>query len=175
MERKEFELVVSEKRRPIWMLVLASIFFTISICVVIYSVKTIWEVGFDRLSVKFPANMIKLIVFSAGFGVTFSITKTVLIDVDKNKLISRYFIGPFYKDVLSVIPNLEYVSIFFEPTYEEYEVNLWYNKNKHYKMYVFENKETAFEFGIQVVKKLNIDLLDATEKGNSKWIDKTKL
>lgn len=128
--------------------------------------------GFDNISVKFPANIIKLIVFLFGLGVTFSITKTIFIDVDKNKLISRYFIGPFYKDIFSEIPKLEYISVFFQSSHEEYEVNLWYNKNKHYKMYVFDNKNSAFEFANHAVKKLNLDLLDATEKGNFKWIEK---
>jgi hypothetical protein len=172
MELKEFELIVSENKRSIWSLILASVFFTISVCLLLYSVKIIYQLGFDNISVKFPANMIKLIVFSAGLGVTFSITKTILIDVDKNKLISRYFIGPFYKDILSEIPKLEYISVFFQSSNEEYQVNLWYSKNKHYKMYAFNNKDSAFEFATQVVKKLNLDLLDATEKGNSKWIEK---
>lgn len=43
-------------------------------------------------------------------------------------------------------------------------------------MYKITEKEHALKFGSMVAQKLNIDLLDATEKGNSKWIDiiKTK-
>ncbi|MFY7742427.1 MAG: hypothetical protein ACOVQR_07265 [Flavobacterium sp.] len=172
MEQKEFELIVSENKRSIWSLILASIFFTITVFSILYFIKIIYQLGFDKIPVKFPARMIELIVFSAGLGVTFSITKTILIDVDKNKLISRYFIGSFYKDILSEVPKLEYISVFFLSSKEVYEVNLWYNQNKHYKMYVFDNKNSAFEFAVQVVNKLNLDLLDATEKGNFKWIEK---
>lgn len=164
MELKEYELVVSENKRSIWSLILASVCFTISVCLLLYSIKVIYQSGFDNVSVKFPANMIKLIVFSAGLGVTFSVTKTILIDVDKNKLISRYFIGPFYKDVLSEIPKLEYISVFFQSSHEEYEVNLWYNKNKHYKMYVFNNKNSAFEFANQVIKKIKLRFIRCHRK-----------
>ncbi len=31
------------------------------------------------------------------------------------------------------------------------------------------------DFGLLISNKLNIDVLDATEKGNFKWIDKTEL
>ncbi|GAA4080330.1 hypothetical protein GCM10022389_28060 [Flavobacterium cheonanense] len=37
-----------------------------------------------------------------------------------------------------------------------------------------KNINEAMSFGLLFSNKLNIDLLDATEKGNFKWIDKTK-
>ena len=46
---------------------------------------------------------------------------------------------------------------------------------KPFNVFNFEEFQPAFDFGLLYSNKLNIDLLDATEKGNSKWIDKTKL
>lgn len=105
-------------------------------------------------------------------GIYFSMTKTVLIDTDKDILISRFNVGIFSRDIKSKVPELEYVSV-FQADELEYQVNLWYVKNKHYKMYTFAEKDSALKFGASVALKLNIDLLDATERGNSKWIDKT--
>lgn len=42
-------------------------------------------------------------------------------------------------------------------------------------MYSFENKEAAYQFALDISNKLNIDLLDATEKGNFQWIEKQDL
>jgi hypothetical protein len=42
-------------------------------------------------------------------------------------------------------------------------------------MYDFEKKELAMKFGEMLSTKLNIDLLDATEKGNFKWVDKSTI
>lgn len=173
--KKKIDLIVSEGKLPLWKAIISSALITLSISIIFYTFHKIYQVGFNNLSVKFPASMIKLIVLSAGSGISLAITKTILIDIENDKLISRYSIGFFSKDVLSKTPRLEYVSVFLEPTNEQFEVNLWYNKNKHYKMFVFEKKEDAFEFGKMVSCKLNIDLLDATEKGNFKWIDKTEL
>lgn len=171
MENKnEFELIVSEGKRPIWSSVLAALFFTLMFYSIYLLFQLIWEIGFSARTLKNLPSFFKTIALSLAGGITFSVTKTILIDVDKDKLISRFFVGPFSKDVLSVIPELEYVSIFLNSK-DDYEVNLWYNKNKHYKMYSFDEKCSAFNFGSEVAKKLKLDLLDATEKGNPKWIE----
>jgi hypothetical protein len=95
-----------------------------------------------------------------------------LIDTSNEKLISRYIIGPFSFDVNSKIPKLEYVSVFLDSS-ANFQTNLWYLGNKHYKMYDFELKEDALLFAKITASRLEIALLDATEKGNSKWIETT--
>ena len=42
-------------------------------------------------------------------------------------------------------------------------------------MFSFESKEAAYQFCLNISNKLNIDILDATEKGNFKWIEKDNL
>jgi hypothetical protein len=125
----------------------------------------------DGIPTRTFPDAIKNICAGLAGGIAFSITKTVLIDIDKDKLISRYTVGPFSRDVLTVVPELEYVAVFLNSK-DQYEVNLWYTGNKHYKMYFFEEKESAFTFATAISNKLNIDLLDATEKGNNKWVEK---
>jgi len=39
-------------------------------------------------------------------------------------------------------------------------------------MYTYEDYESAMLFGRTVSDKLNLDLLDATEKGDFKWVEK---
>lgn len=169
-EENEFELIVSQGRRSIWALIIAALFFTISIIALIVIVWAFWNLGFDTVTLSSLATGIKVIAFSLSIAIPSAITKTVLIDTDKNKLISRYFIGAFSKDILSEVPSLEYISVFLVSE-DCYQVNLWYKGNKHYNMYNFEAEKPAMKFAKEVALKLNIDLLDATEKGNSKWIE----
>ncbi|MGK4566749.1 hypothetical protein [Flavobacterium sp. 3HN19-14] len=42
-------------------------------------------------------------------------------------------------------------------------------------MFVFDEKEPAFQFAAAAAIKLNVDLLDATEKGNFHRIDKLSI
>ena len=173
-EKNEYELVVSPGRRPIWKTIIAAFFFAIMIYYIYQLIRVYWILGFCEQTSKALPSFVALIGYNLSGGIAFSVMKCVLIDVDKDKLISRYFIGPFSKDILSAIPELEYVSVFMDSK-EFYQVNLWYIGNKHYNMYIFEEKEPAMKFAQIVSEKLNIDLLDATEKGNSQWIDTTKI
>ncbi len=170
----EYELIVSQGKLPWWKIIIASLFFSSMIYWFYVIFITFYKYEVDDINPKYIAYLIKYATLSLAGGISFSITKNILIDIDKNKLISVYMVGPFSRKVTTVVPELEYVSVFFNDK-EQYEVNLWYSKNKHYKMYMFEDSQTAFEFAAQVIKKLNIDLLDATKKGNSKWIDKSQL
>ena len=175
MEAKnnEYELVVAQGNRPLWMRILAALFFTYMLYLIYGLCLLFYYRGFSEYTSKALPNFVELIAYSLSGGIAFCITKTVLIDIDKDLLISRFCVGPFSRDVKSKVPQLEYVAVFFDSR-ENYEVNLWYVGNKHYRMYDFDEKEPAMKFAEIAATKLNIDLLDATEKGNSKWIDKPK-
>jgi hypothetical protein len=171
---KQYELIVSEGKRPFWMLLMAAICFTLVIYNLYNLAIAFFEPGFNegQATILIP-DTIQSVTTMMLSGIAFSITKTVLIDTDKDLLISRFCVGPFSKDVKSKVPQLEYVSVFLDPK-ERFQVNLWYIGNKHYKMYFFDEKESAMKFAELTALKLSIDLLDATEKGNSKWIDISK-
>ena len=102
----QYELVVSEGSRHILEKVLAAILFSVAAFVllrcsyyvfVVYSPKNVLEDMFFFLENGLPCI--------AG-GLYFSVTKTVLIDVDKDKLISRFHLGAFYRDRHSTVPKL---------------------------------------------------------------------
>jgi len=172
MELKECELIVMPGRRPVWKTLLATVFFSFMIYCLYQLGCICWDNNLDEYPSKQLANLVEGIALSLSGGISFAVMKTVLIDVDKDKLVSRFFIGPFQKDVLTKVPALEYVAV-FRNAKDFYEVNLWYKGNKHYKMYDFDDSQPAFQFAQMVAQKLNLDLLDATERGNSKWIEKT--
>lgn len=105
-----------------------------------------------------------------ALGLRFGTTKTVMINQDKEKLISRYNVGPISYSQTTEIPVLDYIAVYRNPK-DEFEVNLWYKGNKHYNMFTFLEKADAFAFAQTIVPKLKLDLLDATERGNSKWTE----
>jgi len=104
-------------------------------------------------------------------GLSFSATKNTIIDTEKNTIISRFIIGPFAYNKKNQAAEFEYVS-FFMDRYGSFTTRLWYVKNKHFDLYDFDDKESAFLFSLVLSHKLNIDLLDATAIGNSQWIEK---
>ena len=171
-EKEQYELIVTQGKRPFWMRLLAACLFTLVLLDLFFIVFSFYKIGFNE-TMKSMAGDIKIIGYSLAGGIYFSMTKNILIDTNKDVLISRYCVGPFSRDVISKVPDLEYVSVFLDAK-ENYQVNLWYVGNKHYQMYFFEKKEAAIEFAKQTALKLKIDLLDATVKGDSVWIDLPK-
>jgi hypothetical protein len=167
---KQYELIVSEGKRPFWMLIMAAICFTIVLYSLYELAVAFLNPGSDGEATLLIPKTIQSVTIMTLSGIMYSITKTVLIDTDQNLLISRFSVGPFSKDVRSKVPELEYVSVFLDSK-EQFQVNLWYRGNKHYKMYYFDEKQAAMKFAQLTATRLNIDLLDATEKGNSIWID----
>lgn len=170
--KTEYEVCIYEGKRKWYELVLAAVFFGISV----YLLLSVLYYAFFDTSISMVIQSVYLTLgfglYSFVNGLGFSVTKNLLIDTDTNTIVSRYMVGPFSHDVKTMANEFEYVS-FFRYKNDYYGTHLWYKVNKHYKMYSFEDKFAAYQFSLEISNKLNIDLLDATEKGNSKWIDKT--
>jgi hypothetical protein len=171
-QMNDFELIVSEGKRPLWKTILSATCFTVMIFWLLADIFALFNFEItEKLGLHLAEDLKGITYFFAG-GVCFGLQKDILIDIDTNKLISHYHIGMFSKRQITKAPEIEYVAV-FKNAKEQFEVNLWYKGNKHYKMYVFDEKAAAMEFAEHVAAKLKIDHLDATEKGNSKWIEKT--
>lgn len=164
------EIIIHQGKRHFLEIVLGSIFFAIFIYLVLEAFY-ILILGGD---LEFFAWKLFNVFISSGFllvmGLTFTLTKSIIINPSNEKLISIYSVGVFSKRIESKIPELNYISI-FKNSKDEFEVNLWYEKNKHYKMYVFEKFDEALVLGKQLSYRLNTDLLNATKKGDFKWIE----
>ena len=170
----DFELIVAQGKVPSWRLLMSVVFFSAMIWLLAQEIRMFYYVGFNEKTFTIFSKSLGSLGYCLTGGVVFAISKTILIDVDQDLLISRYNVGMISKDVKSAVPKLEYVAVFLDEK-EEYQVNLWYVGNRHYNMYSFDEKEAAFKLANHVASKLNLDLLDATERGNNKWIEITKL
>lgn len=173
MENNQNEIIVSEGKRPFWQTIIAALLYVFSIGLLLYFISLLLVVDYDNTKQLNGASaFIKLSVFAFVGALRFSVVKTLYINLQKEKLKTEFAVGFFKYSYFSNIPVLEYVSVFKKPEKEVFEVNLWYKGNKHFNVSNFDEFEPAFQFGLRFSNRLNIDLLDATEKGNSKWIEK---
>ncbi|WP_273568338.1 hypothetical protein [Maribacter halichondriae] len=105
-------------------------------------------------------------------ALAFSVVKDVFFDLTQNKYKEQYCVGPIKWGKWKNLPKIDYVSVFKQPKEDgEYifETNLWYQKNRHFKIYENSDLASVFEMGVSVAKLLHVDLLDATEPNNYKW------
>lgn len=84
------------------------------------------------------------------------------------------------------LPETEYVSIYATTESTKiwassatmnvkdsvYMINIFYNTNQKIEVFSAYSKKEAFNIGSHIAFSLNIDLLDATENKNFKWVDR---
>ena len=164
------EIIIHQGKRHFLEIVLGSIFYATIIFVLLLAIYNFLINGNFKVFIWKIHNILILIGILLPMALSFTVTKSIIINPVREKLISIYSVGVFSKRIESKIPKLNYISI-FKNSKDEFEVNLWYEKNKHYKMYVFEKFDEALELGKQLSNRFNIDLLNATKKGDFKWIE----
>ena len=168
-------IIVSERKRPFWQVFIASFIFTIAIALLLWIIyKTFLrpEVYLASLSLS------KIVLYLFVFGTFFCFRNSVYINLKQSRFRSTFEIGPIKLGQWKTINNYEYVSVFQQPLANGdviFEVNLWYDKNKHWELYEKNNAREAFAIGYEISEYLQIDLLDATVPNAYKFMDKTLL
>ncbi|NMH28230.1 hypothetical protein [Flavobacterium silvaticum] len=163
-------IVVSQGRLPIWRAILAAGCFSWILYILGLDAWAIYQVGYDEKLWTACAKSMNSVGYFFAAGVLLSLRRTVRISPAENLLQTDLQVGPFRKTITQSAPELEYMSV-FKNQKEQFEANLWYKGNKHYKMCAFDKPAEAFSFARDIAKKLNIDLLDATRKGDFTWIE----
>jgi len=158
------DVFISQGKRPIWHQILAAASFTIVIIGVYLFIKEI-EVG------KISEAPVFLMVFCFLLGVRYSVVNNYYFDFEKKQYKIEKTIGPIRYGYWKDFQLLEYVSVFLNAK-SLYEINLWYNRNKHFNIGTIDDFKLAIKQGKMIAKKLDIDLLDAaTDPRDSKWVD----
>ncbi|WP_147309574.1 hypothetical protein [Marixanthomonas ophiurae] len=101
---------------------------------------------------------------------TFSLVRDYHFDFENKKYKVEKCVGPLKFGKWKAFKKLEYISI-FKNGKGFYEVNLWYNRNKHFNITTLDTFQDCFEIGKSIAEKLKINFLDAaTDPRNSLWI-----
>lgn len=172
---KDEYIVVSETQRPFWHLIIAALLFTLALsilCLLYYTFSLSFQGLVDSIYIILGSGFISIV--ASGF----CSQKYIYIDLENSKFKPSLEIGFIKIGKWKIINNYEYVSVFYDPGKSEseiFEVNLWYDRNKHFEIYTRNNFHDAINVGYNLSEKLNIDLLDATIRGDHKWIDKEDL
>ncbi|MGB1307292.1 MAG: hypothetical protein ACPG6B_00175 [Oceanihabitans sp.] len=168
-------LVVSETKKPFWKLILAALCFTAIFGIILASVLYNF---FILNSFKSIANLTEILIYLAAIGIGLSSHKKVYINLKQSKFRPTIEVGPIKVGKWVTIKNYEYVSVFHQLLVNGsyvFEVNLWYNNNKHFKLYEKNSFNEAMALGYEISEELNIELLDATVPNNYTWVDKEEL
>jgi hypothetical protein len=168
----ESNIIISERPRPIWQIPIAALFFTMAFGVIFYKFF-IWMTTNTPLDIRILD--LNGAIYLSAIGASFCSRKRIHVDISNSRFRPTIEIGPLKFGKWQIIKNYDYVSVFHQPLRNGayvFEVNLWYDTNKHFELYEEYNYEEAFLIGFDLSEELNIDLLDATVPNDFKWVDK---
>lgn len=159
---------ISEGTRPLWQIIIAALFYTAAF-VSLYLFYETFTLDLNQKRITAYFDIFKITGILIMLGISFSLVKDYQFDFKNNqyRIIKR--VGPFRLGRWQNFQSLDYISV-FKKNESKYVVNLWYNKNKHFSFGMSNRPETALYIGSELSKKLKIDLLDATDPHNSKWV-----
>ncbi|ARV09537.1 hypothetical protein BTO05_07740 [Winogradskyella sp. PC-19] len=164
MIEKEFTII--EPKKSIFIKIVLALILATYTTIVYYFLN---KEDFTNYIIKLL--LLTLVVFN-WMVIPYLSRKSIHLNFSHKKIKYEQRIGPIsIKKKWKTLKNLKYISVF--STENGYEVNLWHSKNKIINLFVDEDIEAVVEKAFFFAEKLEIDLLDARERGYHRWINKT--
>jgi len=166
---KDKDVYISNGKRPIWQLVIAALLYTASFYFV-YMFVVRYQVNIGKNN-KGLAGLMEIAIFCFAGGVGFSRVVDYHFDLKEKKYRIIYNFGLVQFRRKYTFDSIDYISVYFNRKTEVYEVNLWYNSNKHFALVVYEDDENALDAGKVLAIRLDLDLWDATNPHKGDWVE----
>lgn len=166
-------VIISEGNRPWWQLLIAAIHYTAIVYLIFLFFSSVKFSGKTN-DLKNSLTLIEAVILLLPSALAFSVVRDFYFDLEAKRYKIEYCVGPIRVGSWKQLPEIEYVSVFKQPLENDnyiYEANLWYNRNKHFNVFKNDEKDIAFEMGIQLAKALNVKLFDATVPHKNKWVE----
>lgn len=157
----------SEGKRPFWQNLTAFIFYLISVISFYIFITLCYRIGIEN--VKNYTGLLELSIICFGTGLSFSLVKDYIFDIENKNYKIEYRVGPFYFGNWKTFKTLEYISLHLSKK-GVYQVNLWYNKRRHFKIGDFLDYEPSEKQGSQMAFSLKLDFLNSAHPEGQQWI-----
>lgn len=165
------KIIIAETSRPIWQTILAALSFTA--CAYVFWLY--FSESPETSDIETHRDYMEMGVFFLITGIGLCYKRGIQIKPLTKEFKATFEIGPLVLGQWKKIPDPEYVSVFqqiLKGGGYTFEVNLWYDRNKHWELYTHSDYREAFLIGFDLSEELDIDLLDATTPNDYKWVDK---
>ena len=116
-------VIISTKDKPIILVILAAIFYTIALFLIGLSFYDI-QFSLDESVMKRRIYLLNLIVVFILGGISFSQKRTMFFDLKNKKFKSQLSVGPFKIGKWQNLPPLNYISVFGVDSKYTFSINL---------------------------------------------------
>ncbi len=168
----ENELIIRAPKVSVWKRLIFSITFGSFFTLIVYILK---PNIYDRLNTDDITRLTVHLIW-LFFTLIVSVLPIILrhiihLNFKQSKIRHSYQLGLFtYHESWQDLVDLNYISIYKVGDYNR--VNLWYEVNSILNLFTTKSFDEALHNAYHISDKFQIDLLDATTKGNHQWINK---
>ncbi len=166
-EQRKIDAYFSQGNRPLWQTIVAAFCFTVS-SVVLYAM--FFEIPVNNQNYRLPLRSIEIVLLLMITGIRFSMVNDYLFDLENNQFKVIHVIGFIKWGTWKQLASLDYISV-YQKKEGQFQINLWYNTNKHIHISGSNEYKSALNIGEQLAKKLQIELLDASDPHHKKWVE----
>lgn len=172
---KETRIIISQGKRPLLHLLIASVFYTFSFFLIF---SLFYEINLKYLDFFFSKNWFEkvyILFFTIPIAINYSSLIFTHLDLEKKKIKKEFKIGFIKWGYWKKLPKIQYVSVYKTSIKNDentfFEINLWFKENEHTTIYKTTEDffEEVYKIGFDVAKALNIKLLDATSDYSRDW------
>lgn len=170
MENQEIEKLVYASKRPLWYFILATPLYIFTFIMALKMIELFYS-GSGMNGLKFFVAV--FFMFFCAAGLTFK--KRIYANAENKSARFNFtlFGIPLCKD--TIFNEVQYVSVYKNHSDRDFEVQIWLSETKKKSVSVHFNSLSAFNLASKMANGLEVNLLDATERGNFKWIEKENL
>nr|WP_299214690.1 hypothetical protein [uncultured Allomuricauda sp.] len=127
----------------------------------------------DLIYQKYQVGALYTAIILFPVGILYGRTKNVLLDVDSNRIMEQWRIGPIKLGKWKHLEEVDFVCVFKSRKVsgpDLYELSLWFKSGKRKELFEYVLDEPAINLGKEVAKKLKKDFKDSSDPHNPKWI-----
>lgn len=168
-DQRQVDVHITQGTRPVWKTLL-------SILLLLFSLILFFRF-FNSLSIKIEDkrvdfDLIALAFSTIVFYVAFflAVVRDYQFDFKNDQFKLIYRVGPLKYGVWEKLESLDYISV-YQIKAGTFQVNLWYNTNRQVNFKTYDNFDMALKVGKVLARKLFINVLDASDPHNKKWIE----
>jgi len=171
----ENEKVITVLRgQPSWQPLVAKTIVGIALFLLILAIYTAVDASENISPTRSFFISFEIILLVSVVGLALLIRRTTTLDLGNNRYKNEFNLGWIKRGEWLNLPRLDYVAVFSnEP--EHFDVNLWYDRNKHITMFVCKDKHRAFDIACKIAIEQEIRLLDATVRKNKHYVNLAEL
>jgi len=166
---RQVDVHITQGSRPVWKTLLVTCLLLFALILFFQFFKNL-SITMDekRVNFAFIALAFAFIVFNVALFL--AIVQDYQFDFKNDQFKLIYRVGPLKYGVWEKLDSIDYVSV-FQIKEGTFEVNLWYNTNQNVNFKTYDNFEMALKVGKVLARKLFINVLDASNPHNTKWIE----